>query len=94
MKFSILLFLAACIFLPQARADDDSALEKRIESKMVADHQKSLQQNKVSAKAVLDQKADAHENSASAAANTKGKSKAAPPRKPAPKKKAPPKPHR
>lgn len=76
MRFSFLAMLSVALLAPAlARADDDAALEKRIEAKVVADHQKAVQRNKVAAKAKLDQKADRHENSVKSAASAKGKAK-------------------
>lgn len=96
-RFYASLFFSAILVAPVARADEsEAALEKRIEKKVVTQHQ--VTNTKVSGKNVkekMEAKADRHENSVKGASGHGGKpvNKVPPKKPPSEKPKPTPPPH-
>ena len=85
-----LLFVLAPTLLATAALgeDDDASLEKRVESKVVADYQNEVSKPSPNARMKLEAKADQHSNSSKAATKTvvmlKVRPKKPPSKKPVP----------
>ena len=83
-------FLSGFFLAGVSSADEEVALEKRIEKKVISQHQAEMKKAAVAHKAKLDIKADKHSNSAKAKTHANGKPKVPPKKPPLPPKPKPP----
>jgi hypothetical protein len=94
-KMSFYAVLLGVFALPRVVfAENDAALERRIEKKVSTQHEAGMKKARPTAKATLSAKADSHSNSALASIHAQGRPKAPPRKPPPPPKKKPAPPHR